>query len=457
MVAGKEFHETFATRALAESFRSKLVVAQREGVAFDVATGLPEPMAREARSRTWYEHAVAFVDMKWKHSSAWHRRSIADALATVTPALLATDRGVPSPGQIRAGLYGWAFNKTRRDAGPPPADLAGAIDWLRANTLHLAALADAAVIRKALDALALKLDGTAASANTVARKRTVFGGALGYAVELRLLDGHPFDHVRWVPPRVGEEVDRRVVVNPIQAGALLAAVRAVAPELEAFFGCLYYAALRPEEALNLQDTEYERPAKRGGWGRLQLTGATVVVRGGWTGQDSPIDRRGLKSRAVKATRDVPVPPALAELLDRHIARFPPVDGRLFVVRRGSGRGFVPPTGRPLRAASYGRVWQAARGLAFTPAQAASQLARRPYDLRHAAVSTWLNAGVPATQVAAWAGHSVQVLLRIYAKCIDGEDEAARRRIEGALGTAQSGPAPDDDQVDDEDDRDPATT
>ena len=63
---------------------------------------------------------------------------------------------------------------------------------------------------------------------------------------------------------------------------------------------------------------------------------------------------------------------------------------------------------------------------------ASPLARRPYDLRHAAVSTWLNAGVPATQVAEWAGHSVAVLLQIYAKCLAGQDETARKRIDATL-------------------------
>jgi hypothetical protein len=42
-------------------------------------------------------------------------------------------------------------------------------------------------------------------------------------------------------------------------------------------------------------------------------------------------------------------------------------------------------------------------------------------------------GVPATQVAEWAGHSVHVLLKVYAKCIEGQDEAARRRIQEALG------------------------
>jgi integrase len=76
---------------------------------------------------------------------------------------------------------------------------------------------------------------------------------------------------------------------------------------------------------------------------------------------------------------------------------------------------------------------------------ASPLAKVPYHLRHAAVSLWLNAGVPATQVAEWAGHSVAVLLKVYAQCIDGQEDAARKRVAAALAgsaqpTAQEGPA-----------------
>jgi integrase len=70
--------------------------------------------------------------------------------------------------------------------------------------------------------------------------------------------------------------------------------------------------------------------------------------------------------------------------------------------------------------------------ALTPREVASPLASRPYDLRHAAASLWLNAGVPATQVAEWAGHSVNVLLRVYAKCVYGQEEAAKLRISHAL-------------------------
>ncbi|WP_100879634.1 site-specific integrase [Pseudonocardia alni] len=99
------------------------------------------------------------------------------------------------------------------------------------------------------------------------------------------------------------------------------------------------------------------------------------------------------------------------------------DGRLF---RGVRGGDLPE-------GTYCRAWRKARASALTPEDAASPLARRPYDLRHAAVSTWLNAGVPSTQVAEWAGHSVGVLHQIYPKCIVGQEDAARERIAAALG------------------------
>lgn len=435
-VASRRHRRTFATKALAESFRSKLIVAQREGVAFDETTGLPEPMARELNSRSWYEHAVAFVDMKWPRASGNHRKSIAEALATVTPALIATDRGRPSDPELRAALYGWAFNKARRDAGPPPEQLAPAITWVGAHTIRLSTLAeDASLVRAALDALATLTDGRQAAANTVARKRAVFYGTLGYAVELRLLDRNPIEHVAWKAPERDDGVlDRKVVVNHGQAQALLAAVRSIMAELEAFFGCLYYAALRPEEALHLTKEEYERPARPGAWGWLHLTGATVAIGYDWGDSGEPTEDRSLKHRGKGVTRQVPAPPPLCGLLDAHLARFGAGPGdRLFVTRRGPGGRLIPGRPKPVPNNTYTTVWRKARQLALTPAQQRTPLAGRPYDLRHAAVSTWLSAGVPAPQVAEWAGHSVHVLLKVYAKCIDGQDDPARRRIEYALG------------------------
>jgi len=121
---------------------------------------------------------------------------------------------------------------------------------------------------------------------------------------------------------------------------------------------------------------------------------------------------------------VPVPPELVAILGEHLGQYGAgVDGRLF----RSGRGNV------VGASTYSRVWELARQLALTPRQVASPLAGRPYDLRHAAVSLWLNAGVPAPEVAERAGHSVDVLLKVYAKCIDGQEATVNARIEQALG------------------------
>jgi integrase len=120
---------------------------------------------------------------------------------------------------------------------------------------------------------------------------------------------------------------------------------------------------------------------------------------------------------------VPAHPDLTSLLREHLAQFGTArDGRLFIGVRG---GELPTV-------TYRRAWIRARAAALTAMEQASPLARRPYDLRHACLSTWLNGGVYPTQVAEWAGHGVDVLLRIYAKCVVGQDELAKRRISEAL-------------------------
>ena len=121
---------------------------------------------------------------------------------------------------------------------------------------------------------------------------------------------------------------------------------------------------------------------------------------------------------------MPCPPELTALLHQHLDKYDTApDGRLFRGIRNDGR---------IGSTVYGRTWAAARAAVFTPDVLASPLAKRPYDLRHAAVSTWLKAGVEVTRVAEWAGHSVAVLMRVYAKFIDGGEQTARTRVEEAL-------------------------
>lgn len=422
-VATEKHSKTFSRRALADSFRSTLVKAASNGEPFDTVTGLPESLARQQNSRTWLDHAMAYVEMKWPRASAKHRTSIAESLAVVTPVLVGSDRGMPTKAVIRKALYGWAFDMGARKQ-EPDKEGAAAIAWLRKASLRVTDLDEPAVIRKALDALALKLDGKPAAASTVRRKRATFYNCLRYAVELRLLPANPIDVIQWKAPEQEEQVDPRVVVNAAQAKRVITAVRGAGPtgeRLETFFGCLYYGGTRPGEAMALREEDCLLPLK--GWGALTLSRSEARAGSRWTDDGGVRDQRGLKHRPRQATRIVPIPPLLVAMLRRHISKYGVgPDGRLFRTQKG----------RSVSESVYGPLWQRARTAALTSTEERSMLAKRPYDLRHAAVSLWLNAGVPVTEVAARAGHSVAVLLKVYAKCLDGQAQEANARIEAAL-------------------------
>jgi integrase len=430
-VAGKVRYATLGTKALADSQEAKLRTAAREGEPFDVATGLPLSAASDDQDRgqesehdvTWYEFACAYVDMKWEEMSPNSRRSIADSLATATTALLATKRGAPKPALLRKALYGWAFNTKRREAGPPGAALGAVIAWIERNTAPLSDLGDPDTLRRVLNQLARRQDGTPAAATVVARKRAVLFNLLGYAVDKKHFPMNPLAAVRWKSPKVAEAIDRRRVVNLRQAQTLLEALASQGPmgrRLEAFFGCIYYAGLRPSEAVMLTRDELQLPGTDDEWGWMYLGDSAPSTGGAWNDSGARRERRQLKHRAAKEVRPVPVSPALLRLLRQHLAEFGTApDGRLF---QGEGGGLLSDT-------VYGRAWDKARQAALTPAEAASPLAERPYDLRHACLSTWLNAGVAPAQVAEWAGNSVPVLLRVYAKCLTDSEQTALRRIE----------------------------
>jgi integrase len=434
-VQAREHCKSFRNKTLADGFLADLKAAARDRRRFSPRTGLPEADTNGGETVTWYEHARAYTDAKWAGLAPVSRRSVAEALVTVTIALTARERGAPEPRVLRRALFDWAFNPGTRDKVPPPA-IAAALDWAARASLPVAELADTATVRIALGACARTLDGTPAAGSTQRRKRSVFYNALGFAVEQNLLPSNPVDRIQWTTPAVAQTVDRRVVVSPVQARGLLAAVRGLSDRgahLETFYACLYYAALRPSEAVMLRDADLHLPAR--GWGRIDLAASASRAGRAWTDHGTARQERGLKHRAAHETRTIPIPPELVRLLRAHIARYGTApDGRIFQTSRG---GIVQDS-------AYSAVWAEARTKALTPAQYRSPLGRRPYDLRHAAVSLWLNSGVPATEVARRAGHGVAVLLKIYAHCIDGQASAANQRITQALTTPDTRTDEDDD-------------
>jgi integrase len=439
-VNGKRRGDQFKKRAQADSFRSKLLIHASAGVAFDVETGLPVPMLQEAQARrstpAWYEHAVDYAARQWPEASAKQRASIADTLATVTLVLVRTEEGRPDKATLRRLLSSWAFNINARRQIKLTPEQATALAWIQDNTLRVDELADTAVMERALKALASKLDGTPAAANTYRRKRPIFYAALRFAVKRRHLAVHPLadEDIDFTPPKAVEAVDPRTVPNPRQAKALIAATEQITPAgppLTAFFGCLYYCGMRPGEAVSLREDDLVLPdldpdgeeQDDDAWGTAYLDTSAPRSGRSWTDTGTTRQERQLKHRPEGTVRPVPVSPALVRLLHKHLDQHgTTADGRLF---RGVRGGLLSES-------TYGRVWAKARVIALTDAQAASTLAKHPYDLRHACVSTWLKAGTEPKRVAEWAGHSVEVLLRIYTHCLDQGEHEALRRIQKAL-------------------------
>ena len=91
------------------------------------------------------------------------------------------------------------------------------------------------------------------------------------------------------------------MVNPRQARALLEAVRVQqpsGPRLVAFFAVMYYAGLRPEEAINLRRDDVVLPSRctttttamqdprDEDWGELHIRNATPDAGSEWTDDGS---------------------------------------------------------------------------------------------------------------------------------------------------------------------------
>ncbi|GAB2872559.1 tyrosine-type recombinase/integrase [Streptomyces mayteni] len=422
---GNEPHSlTFRNVTLADNRRAQLLVAAQRGEAFDEATGLPVSELRQQQDVSWYQHARNYIQMKWQDAPASTRRTLADAMATVTPALVTDNRGTADRHTVRRALYSWAFNVHRWEE-EHPEEVLKVLNWFERKSLPTSALNDRMVVRRALDGLKRNLDGSTAAASCITRKRAIFHNAVVYALDADLITENLIPRISWsLPEPVEEEVDPASVPNPELATALLKAVGEQGKRgrmLVAFFGCMYYAAARPAELLELRPSQCHLPHR--GFGSLRLQKTRPRSGKSWTDNGEAHDQRGLKKRSRKAVRIVPIPPVLVAMLRWHIEAYGTTpDGRIFRTLRG---GLLHESG-------YGEVWARARQEVLPPHEFDSDLAKRAYDLRKAALSLWLSGGMAPQTAAKRAGHSVAVLLRVYARFVKDTDDAENAKITARL-------------------------
>jgi len=80
------------------------------------------------------------------------------------------------------------------------SDLAQEVAWIARLSLPLRNFASASTVRRAMDSITMKLDGTQAAAPTVARRRAALFSVLEYAVELELLPSNQLKQLKLPRP-----------------------------------------------------------------------------------------------------------------------------------------------------------------------------------------------------------------------------------------------------------------
>ena len=249
----------------------------------------------------------------------------------------------------------------------------------------------------------------------------MFGAVMRAAVRRELLTTNPMDRVEWRAPASTMAIDVATVPAPSDVQAIVESVgslRDEAARYAALFAAVGMAGMRPSEAVGLLVHDLDLPTR--GWGLASLRGAVTSPGARYTDDGAVVQAKGLKQRAVGATREVPLPPVLVRRFRDHLRRFESVEGRVFA----NGRGL------PVTATNYGRVWSRARATRWPKGHLLA--AATVYDLRHTAATMMLRAGVPPAEVARRLGHSVDVLMRVYAGVFDDERERSNKLIDRAL-------------------------
>ncbi|MGK5501439.1 tyrosine-type recombinase/integrase [Streptomyces sp. URMC 125] len=186
----------------------------------------------------------------------------------------------------------------------------------------------------------------------------------------------------------------------------------------AFFATLYYAGLRPEEAVALRVGDATLPET--GWGEFLVHEARPEVGSQWTDTGEVHEEQGLKGRAEGDTRLVPIHPLLVVLLREVIKEYS---------LKSADFLFPGEKGGMLAGSVFRRVWAKARKEVLPEHEFKSPTGKRVYDLRHTCLTTWMNKGIPHAQVAEWAGNSAPVLQAIYARCIIGQRDVYLKQVE----------------------------
>lgn len=402
-VDGRRTSRAFKTKALADRYRSELVVADDRGEPFDRVTGEPVSWSSDAPDLSVYDWAQRWVAEQWAEWQPRTRSSAIEALSRFVVLAVSARAGAVPP-----GARSYLKRVLSPDVAADPDDECER--WLVGASSPLTDLSRQNLALVEIE-LGKALDGGQLAPSTAGRYRKVAKACIRRAVELEVLGADP-----WPPQPKGRRhrkalrqrstVDVRRLPDPETMRCAIDAIETHQPGSRTYkvmTAVAYYAGLRPSEVVMLRPSALTLPAE--GWGRIDVVEADVDF--------------DVSGEPKTGPRSVPIPPALVAMLrewaDERSLRS---DDLLFRTRNGN---------RPT-SSNWLRAWHRAL-------RSIDQPTLRVYDCRHAAATTWLQAGVSLGEVARRLGHSVETLVSTYVGALASDEETANQRIENRLNSA----------------------
>lgn len=427
----RPYKYTFEQRGWADEFARRLVEDFARGWHFDgdarrfidPDTTTSDDNGDDEPAVTFYGLIVDYTARKWRGWAPSSRRNAVRELARATLLLVQPD--VPA---LTTDQWTQADTWLRDTAMPPAVDHTTATetdhrwhDWFMTWSLPLDVIDEDHLHHLLEEFRSRAADGTPRqlAPSSMARVRAVLRGAFTNAVARRLIDWDPWTAVE---PEAGHEphtVDPDLVMTPEQTITLAAACAAIDPRYEAFVLLQGFCGLRPGEAVELRRRRVD----------LDATPPTVTLARSYNPvpdrylQPGETMQRPLKGRGRRATRTIPVPSRIAALLAEHLAQYTDSPDDALV--------FTNTIGGRINLSNFHRdVWKHAVAETF-PTGPLRKVRRQ--DLRHAAITLWLNSGVPLKVAQTWSGHkTLSVLLDTYYGVMEHDEQTAYQRVNNAI-------------------------
>ena len=408
MVDRRSHSRSYRTKAQAERFRSRLLLAQQQGERFSDRTGEPVSWAPSPADQSVYEWARRWVAHEWDEWAPRTRRSELEALSRFIP-LVVGEAAPPPPPDMRRYLEA-ALRPD--DSLPGEAGASTSEAWLQRWVVTLGQL-DEEMLAMADRQLGIGLEGQPLAATTSTRFRRTAKSCIQRAADLKLIEANPWPptprgRTRRKARRQNRAVDVQRLPDPVTMLRIIEAMANHQPASRVFqmmTSVGYYAGLRPSEVVMLRRRALTLPAE--GWGRIDVFEAD--------------DGYGQSAEPKTGFRTVPIPPSLVALLASWIEHVQALDETALL--------FATRTGRRPSLANWNRALTLA-------AQKVGHRSISPYDCRHTCATTWLGAGVGLGEAALRLGHSVDTLVTYYVGALEGDDVRANDRIGKVLRAAE---------------------